>query len=483
MFPSFGRRRVAPVCLGPPCLQGSDDSSESSKSRLAQTGEMVVTPHAQVRRRSIDLMSEHLKNCDRSVPGVMPAGQAVTRHNAKQHMLVVRGPHWRWGDDDGGAGRPGRILCVDKKAAVVTVFWHHTDHVHGYYRCGKQTDLSVAITSRESCPALEGPVDCLDEEASTPKGALSKMMMVFPNRHSVLSLWSQGSSHAPSTWSSRRNSQDLFSTATQTFIVFDWDDTLFPTTYFAKGLGLNPTIPLKDQKKLAPAMRPQVGRGLMKCADSAIRLLRLANGLGKVVLVTLADNPWVDLTCRSSYPMVGQVLRELGIKVVYAKEACKDRLRSRSDMDSEFFWSKIKGECIAREAQEFYSQYEGQSWKNIISIGDSNFERLGTMVTTSEYMREKGLMSEHDEVGDQEYKVRTKTFKMVGEPTLEELTCEMDMLLRWLPAMVSKDSSLDVVIDDLDNSSQVQDIEEMIMKKSAVPTVSGFAMSSDEATK
>lgn len=535
MFSSFGRRRVTPSCHGPPGFNpsegeqsqasGSEPRTQSepptrSTSTLVKTGEMVLSPNegAGVRRRSIDLVSEHLKSTDKSLMGSMPAGKVVTKHNAKQHMLVVRGPHWRWGEDDGGAGKPGRILCVDKKAALVTVFWHHTDNVHGYYRCGKQHDLSIAVTEgiRESVvESADVSSYNSEEEDNVPKGALQRMLMVFPRRNSVLSLLSQGdsarrrSSAASGSWNSnrestirdsttvegfstmfswsRRSSQADFSTASQTFIVFDWDDTLFPTSYFAKGLGLNPTIPLKDQKKLAPAVRPQVGRGLMKCADNAIRLLRLASTMGKVVLVTLADNPWVELTCRSSYPMVGQVLKELGIKVVYAKEVCKDRLRrvSRPDGESEFFWGKIKGECIAREAQDFYSQYEGQSWKNIISIGDSHFERLGTMVTTSEYMREKGLLSEHDEVDAQEFKVRTKTLKMVGEPTLEELTCELDMLIRWLPMMVTKDSSLDVIIDDLDNPSQVKDIEEMLAKKSPPPppppAVAGFANGGEAA--
>mmetsp|Transcript_126805 Transcript_126805/g.353158 ORF Transcript_126805/g.353158 Transcript_126805/m.353158 type:complete len:492 (-) Transcript_126805:80-1555(-) len=488
----FRRKKVVPVCLGPPGFAGLDDQ-DGGRSTLMATGEMVVTPtgaSSQARRRSIDLVSQHLKSNDRTMDGVMTAGPVVTKHSARQHMLVVRGPHWKWGDDDGGAGRPGRILTVDKKSNTITVFWHHTDHVHAYYRCGKYCDLSMAAQpamGTTSCPAsvvsASSAQECVDEDPATAESKPSRRwsLRLFPRRTSVSSLLSTGSS-IPASISSRRSSQADFSLSTQTFIVFDWDDTLFPTSYFSKGLGVNPTIPLKDQKRLAPSMRPLVGRGLMKAADSAVRLLRMASTLGKVVLVTLADNPWVELTCRSSYPAVGQVLKELGIKVVYAKEVCKDKLK-RGDNESELFWSKIKGECIAQEATEFYSQYEGQSWKNIMSIGDSQFERLGTMVTTSEYMREKGMMAEHDEVDDHDLKVRTKTLKMVSEPTLEELTSEIDLLIRWLPLMVNKDCSLDIVIDDLDNSSQVKDIEEMLMSSSDTqpPQVVGFAATTQES--
>ena len=94
-----------------------------------------------------------------------------------------------------------------------------------------------------------------------------------------------------------------------------------------------------------------------------------------------------------------------------------------SNAELERFWSGMKARAIARpcalhrlaspcaslcsehfsgpgrECREFYSQYDGQSWKNVISIGalaaaassrrdpcwcsgDSDFERLGTMLAT-----------------------------------------------------------------------------------------------------
>eukprot|EP00913_Durusdinium_trenchii_P031406 g29404.t2 len=128
-----------------------------------------------------------------------------------------------------------------------------------------------------------------------------------------------------------------------------------------------------------------------------------------------------------------------GIQVDYNKE-------KMSTDEIERFWSSVKGKAIARECNKFYSQYEGQSWKNVISIGDSDFERLGTQHAMENYMRETGIHSDGKlvDVNGHLYKVRTKTFKMLDEPTVEELTVEVDMLKAWLPLMVKLDSSFDV---------------------------------------
>merc|ERR1719463_742564 len=60
-----------------------------------------------------------------------------------------------------------------------------------------------------------------------------------------------------------------------------------------------------------------------------------------------------------------------------------------SDMETEMYWSQMKGRAIAKELRSFYSQYEGQTWKNVISIGDSNFERYGTLGAATAHVQNK----------------------------------------------------------------------------------------------
>merc|ERR1712054_92244 len=137
-----------------------------------------------------------------------------------------------------------------------------------------------------------------------------------------------------------------------------------------------------------------------------------------------------------------------------------------SDRDVEMFWSGIKGKAIANEVKQFYSQYEGQSWKNVISIGDSDFERLGTQATTAEYAKQVGMDDapivkslSMREVGNHVFKVRTKTLKMLDDPSIEELTIEVAMLKKWLPPMVELDKSCDVNLDDVGDADTIATIE------------------------
>merc|ERR1719313_3339652 len=133
-----------------------------------------------------------------------------------------------------------------------------------------------------------------------------------------------------------------------------------------------------------------------------------------------------------------------------------------SDADFEAFWAAMKGRAIGKALDSFYSQYDGQSWKNIISIGDSDFERLGTQAATEDYIKSNGLLDPaagggskdgatvEGEVGGHVFKVRTKTFKMLDQPTIEEMTIECEMLQKWLPLMVNLDDGFDVNLNNVD---------------------------------
>jgi len=137
-----------------------------------------------------------------------------------------------------------------------------------------------------------------------------------------------------------------------------------------------------------------------------------------------------------------------------------DMLAMSSSAVEEKQWAQVKGRAIAKQLQEFYSQYAGQSWKNIISIGDSDFERLGTQQATQDYMRQNGInRSRTVELKGHVYKVRTKTFKMLDEPTVEELAVELALVQKWLPCMTRLDNSFDVNLSDLDDPAVLRRIE------------------------
>lgn len=356
----------------------------------------------------------------------------VSKDNIKIELAVVRGPHWAWGNDDGGPGKVGTILSFDRKTLTCTVIWHESKTVNAYYRYGKQKDLLVASEAvAKTVPKLEARGTML-----LPKGG-------------------------------RRNSQATFSSASQTVIIFDWDDTLFPTTHIRDDLELRWQKPL-DQQSLPAAQKAAIRDNLDKCAKEVTELLQLASGCGKVILVTLAKSPWVEESCKNFFPTIGGLIKELQVPVVYAQEGMTqvdyNKAAMKTNEDIEKYWSNIKGQAIAHEVKQFYTQYQGQSWKNIISIGDSDFERLGTQAATKDYMKKNGLSEAQEdvEVDGHVFKVRTKTFKLVDQPTIEELTVEVGMLVKWLPLMVRLDRGFDVNLNEVDNTETLKRIETVL---------------------
>jgi hypothetical protein len=276
-----------------------------------------------------------------------------------------------------------------------------------------------------------------------------------------------------------RNSQRNFNARDQTVIIFDWDDTLFPTAYVRSDLELSLKVPLKDQNILEP-LKAEVGDQLAQCVKQVEQLLKLATSFGKVFIVTLARYPWVANSCSFFYHGMDAVLESLDVRVVYAQQGEQvdyNRVRMMQDMDAEMYWSQMKGKAIAKEVRKFYTQYPGQSWKNVISIGDSDFERVGTKCAMEEYMREQGVLDSsalagrpapqygttvEADVNGHHYKLRTKTFKMVDQPTVEELLLQLAMCKKWLPMMVNLDEGFDIDINDLEDPSRIKAIEEML---------------------
>lgn len=327
-------------------------------------------------------------------------------------------------------------MHVDESAATVTVFWA-AGGVYDHYRAG-------------------GADGCVDLCEVVGDGTVC-----------------ESSSH-------KRDSQAMYAHKTQTAIVLDWDDTLFPTTFLREELRLEPRVPLEKQR--IPEQRKEYSRMCFKeCASQVKALLKTAKTFGRIVIVTLARRPWVTDSCANFYPGVGELLKRLGVKIVYAQE---DRPQASVDAavegmsDEEFieFWAEVKGMAIARELQDFYTLYEGQSWKNVISIGDSDFERLGTRGAVRAYMTERGIHGagaqgvdasngspKGQEVNGHVYQVRTKTLKMLDYPTSDELMVQVRMIQQWLPHLVRLDDSFDADLNDVNDPEAIAKIESKIL--------------------
>ena len=70
-------------------------------------------------------------------------------------LRVVRGPDWKWGDQDGGEGCLGTVIDAGEEMAAgraVVVLWDNGNRSN--YRCG--VDNSYDLKVYDSAPAGKG---------------------------------------------------------------------------------------------------------------------------------------------------------------------------------------------------------------------------------------------------------------------------------------------------------------------------------------
>lgn len=225
---------------------------------------------------------------------------------------------------------------------------------------------------------------------------------------------------------------------TQTLVLLDWDDTLCPTT---------------SCNHFLDSCRPSGAElDLLKTHSVAVvNFLRRASELSHVVIITMAEAWWVKHCITMIMPEVGDVLKELEIEVISAKDSTTQRSRRIACCDdrnpSQFFKTK----AMERVIKEFYKPKEvppgerrRRVWKNVLSIGDSTAERLALQDLAFRRIQRSS---------DGEWQeCRCKTLLLVSDPTLEQLTLEVEQLPKLLTELVHHDGDVhsDVKASDLE---------------------------------
>ena len=137
-------------------------------------------------------------------------------------------------------------------------------------------------------------------------------------------------------------------------IIFDWDDTLFPTSFLAN-LGLHIE---------GPDAPPEIQTKLDFFSECMIATVNQAREYGRVVIVTNAETGWVELTAAKFLPLV-------------ATEICKlPILSARSTFEPRGFvkpleWKEQAFAFVLESHMAQVDSFKGCMW----SIGDSIHER------------------------------------------------------------------------------------------------------------
>uniref|UniRef100_A0A7S0AU25 Uncharacterized protein n=1 Tax=Pyrodinium bahamense TaxID=73915 RepID=A0A7S0AU25_9DINO len=330
---------------------------------------------------------------------------------------------------------------------------------------------SPMVCRRRSAPSL--PISTPESSSSPPSPPSPQKMSVHKTIDS-LGLRIQTIESAVST-----GSQADYFKPEQTIIIFDWDDTICPSTWIqANRHVLSFFRPVPEDEHYQKPLR--------ELQAHAEAVLQQAMKIGTVVIITNAADPWVEISCRNFLPQLLPLMSKL--PVIYARSLFYSSLeslvsssganstatlprrltpmvgaatarsasqvpsgnnsqgslalagfcttssqfvRQRQDEMSPQRWKEF---AFEQEIAGFYSRYTHQSWKNVVSIGDSIFERDATQQVVMNRPCAKK-------------KCRAKTVKMFDDPTIEELIAQVRLIGDLLGALVQYDGDLNIEID------------------------------------
>jgi hypothetical protein len=192
----------------------------------------------------------------------------------------------------------------------------------------------------------------------------------------------------------------------QTVIFFDWDDTCFPSTYLASN-GYRLDTPMERVRELAEPLRE-----LEVCV---IDVLRLAMTFGKVVIVTNAENGWVQLSAEKYMPNLLPLLSQIHI------------LSARTTFESSFPDSPLKWKYYAFQQCLVHSFAAIEKRKNIISLGDSHVEREAIRAITRDVPN-----------------TICKSVKFSERPTFGQLRRQIELVFSCFQYIMTHEADLDL---------------------------------------
>jgi hypothetical protein len=205
-------------------------------------------------------------------------------------------------------------------------------------------------------------------------------------------------------------------------IIFDWDDTLFPTAYFRNWV--LPSLSFAEVaqfKRLSPES-PHYNK-LRRHAVVVEQVLRGAASVARVKIVTLATECWLEESAEHFLPglNLSKLLRQLDVEVLHADRQSKDCV-------------KAKRHSMAKCLRSPYADYPDYSW-NVMSVGDSTIER--------EALKELFAVDRTSRNGDRRCGF-CKTLKLQDTPTLSVLTEDLQALTQRLADLVSLEQDFDL---------------------------------------
>lgn len=207
-------------------------------------------------------------------------------------------------------------------------------------------------------------------------------------------------------------------TRAETLILFDWDDTLLPSSWLAaRKLGLASRCPNPEEQAYLDAI-----------SDRVCSLLLAAVRYGRVIVVTNAEAGWVEMSGSRFLPRVLDTLRTWHVSIVSARSAFQATKRRLP-----FQW---KSKAFQHLLGLAYPIKNNGLRCNVVSFGDSNSERLALIESVTRQAAERPGQSSF-----------YKSFKLCEHPTPVLLQRQLLLVEQILPRMIHHAGNLDLRVN------------------------------------
>lgn len=200
----------------------------------------------------------------------------------------------------------------------------------------------------------------------------------------------------------------------QNLVVFDWDDTLFPTTH------LHP-VDESDYNNLLK----KYARHLNAIEDRVVNLLETCLKQSKVVIITNARKGWVEFSSKKFLPRVHFLIMKY-ITIVSARVQYENL-----DPLNTFLWKQMAFKNLWSDA--CLLDKNESTITNMISFGDSTFE----MEAASAFA----------EISPNPANCFLKLIKLKESPTFDELKSELDVVMSQFEKIFSSVKNLKIKLE------------------------------------
>jgi len=189
-------------------------------------------------------------------------------------------------------------------------------------------------------------------------------------------------------------------------MIFDWDDTLFPTSWIHKHGLLMDGVTVNSEQDAQ----------LKKMAEGARSTLQKALEIGQVVIVTNAEQGWIERSCKKFTPSLVSLMKK--VDMVSARSTYESYVEAPSE------WKRLAFEY---EIGQFYQSGCVNRQRNIVSVGDSLHELHALTSVTSRMPN-----------------CYAKSVKFLESPSIQQLIDQHEMLAGSLNDVVEHNGHLNV---------------------------------------